>query len=145
MSAKLKEDKMLKLKTFLLAISLIMPLSCIAEEIIIPPKTEIVKSKAQKTEDAEIQNLSQYFEYLPNAVHKNWTPYKANTDYEITVQFSVKKNGEITEPEIVKSTNEKANSSVINAVKSGSPYKPLPAKYPSDSVRAQVELKYLKN
>ena len=93
----------------------------------------------------EIQNLNQYFEYLPNAVHKNWTPYKSNTDYEVTVQFRVKKNGEITEPFIVKSNNTNANESVLNAVKAGAPYKPLPASFKSDSVNTQVQLQYMKN
>ena len=65
---------------------------------------------------APIENLNQYFEYLPNAVHNNWTPYKANEDYEVTVQFRVKKNGEITEPFIVNSTNKNANAAVLNAV-----------------------------
>lgn len=92
----------------------------------------------------EIQNLNQYFEYLPNAVHKNWTPYKSNTDYEVTVQFRVKKNGEITEPFIVKSTNKNANASVLNAVRLGAPYKPLPTSFHGDSVNTQVELQYMK-
>ncbi len=133
---------MSKFKFILLAAALIMPFSVMAEDIIIPPKAEKVKETAQP---AEIQNLNQYFEYLPNAVHNNWTPYKANADYEVTVQFRVKKNGEITDPVIVKSTNEKANSSVINAVKTAAPYKPLPAKFPGDSVNTQVELRYIKN
>lgn len=133
---------MSKFKFVLLAAALIMPFSAMAEDIVIPPKAERIKEAAQSD---EIQNLNQYFEYLPNAVHKNWTPYKANTDYEVTVQFRVKKNGDITEPVIVKSTNEKANASVLNAVKTGAPYKPLPAKFSGDSVNTQVELRYIKN
>ena len=31
-------------------------------------------------DEQKFENLNQYFEYLPNAVHKNWTPYKANSD-----------------------------------------------------------------
>lgn len=92
--------------------------------------------------DEAIQNLSQYFEYLPNAVHSNWTPYKSNTEYEVTVQFRVKKNGEITEPVIVKSTNEKANASVLNAVQTAAPYKPLPENFKSESINTQIELQY---
>ncbi len=95
-------------------------------------------------EEATIQNLNQYFEYLPNAVHKNWIPYKANADYEVTVQFKVKKNGEISEPFIVNSTNKNADASVLNAVKAGAPYKPLPAKFPGDGVNTQVVLKFMK-
>ena len=96
-------------------------------------------------EESPFENLSQYFEYLPNAVHNNWTPYKADKDYEVTVQFRVKKNGEITEPAIVNSTEERANKSVLNAVKNGAPYKPLPDKFPGDSVNTQVQLKYIHN
>lgn len=94
--------------------------------------------------DAPIQNLTQYFEYLPNAVHKNWTPYKAEKDYEVTVQFRVLKNGNIENLKIVNSTNEKANDSVLNAVKAGVPYKALPEKFPASGVNTQVELKFIK-
>lgn len=94
-------------------------------------------------DEASFSNLNEYFQYLPNVVHKNWTPYKANKDYEVTVQFRVMKNGEISELEVVKSTEEAANTSVINAVKTGAPYKPLPENFPGKSVKTQVELKYM--
>lgn len=128
-------------KVSLLTVLSVFMLPIFAEEVIIPAKENLNQSKQTQ----EIQNLNQYFEYLPNAVHNNWTPYKADADYEVTVQFRVKKNGEITEPFIVKTTNEKANTSVLNAVKSGAPYMPLPSKFPGDSVNTQVELKYIKN
>lgn len=95
-------------------------------------------------DEVKFENLNQYFEYLPNAVHKNWAPYKANSDYEVLVQFRVKKNGEITEPFIVSSTNEQANASVLNAVKAGAPYRPLPEKFPGESVNTQVQLRFVK-
>ncbi len=94
-------------------------------------------------DEAPIQNLNEYFQYLPNAVHDSWTPFKSNKDYEVTVQFRVLKNGEITKPMIVNSTNEKANASAINAVKNGAPYKPLPASFTADGVNTQVQLKYI--
>ena len=95
-------------------------------------------------DESSFKNLNEYFEYLPNEVHKNWIPYRANTDYEVTIQFKVKKNGEITDPVVVKSTNKNANASAIQAVKDGAPYKPLPVSYPGDSVKTQVELQFLK-
>ena len=95
-------------------------------------------------EESPFENLTQYFNYLPNAVHNNWTPYKADKDYEVTVQFRVKKNGEISEPKIINSTEEKANKSVLDAVKAGAPYKPLPDKFPGEGVNTQVQLKFIK-
>ena len=95
-------------------------------------------------ERSDIQNINDYFEYLPNAVHNNWVPYKANRDYEIAVQFRIQKNGKVSEPKIVSSTYERANDSVLNAVMNGSPYKPLPKTYKADSVKAQVVLKYMR-
>ena len=95
-------------------------------------------------ENREITNLTEYFQYLPYAVNRNWVPYKAETGYEVCVQFRVHNDGSITDVEIVSSTNEKANISVLNAVKQGAPYKPLPKSYPSDTVRAQVILEYRK-
>ena len=128
------------MKKILIALFLFAILPVFAEDVIIPPAI-----KQNKTQIKEIENLTQYFEYLPNAVHNNWIPYKANTDYEVTVQFRVKKNGDITKPFIVNSTNEQANTSVLNAVLTGAPYKPLPAKFTGDGVNTQVQLKYIKN
>lgn len=128
------------MKKILVTLFLLAVMPVFAEDIVIPPAV-----KQNNQQEKPIENLTQYFEYLPNAVHKNWIPYKANTDYEVTVQFKVKKNGEITKPFIVKSTNEQANASVLNAVQTGAPYKPLPAKFPGDGVNTQVQLKYIKN
>lgn len=128
------------MKKILVTLFLLAVMPVFAEDIVIPPAV-----KQNNQQEKPIENLTQYFEYLPNAVHKNWIPYKANADYEVTVQFKVKKNGEITKPFIVKSTNEQANASVLNAVQTGAPYKPLPAKFPGDGVNTQVQLKYIKN
>lgn len=128
------------MKKILVTLFLFAVMPVFAEDIVIPPAV-----KQNNQQEKPIENLTQYFEYLPNAVHKNWIPYKANADYEVTVQFKVKKNGEITKPFIVKSTNEQANASVLNAVQTGAPYKPLPAKFPGDGVNTQVQLKYIKN
>jgi len=105
----------------------------------------------QKTEQAaqpqmrEIKNLTEYFKYLPAEVHRHWTPYKANVGYEVTVEFRVNRDGSIKDLRIVKSTNPDADTSVLNAVKSGAPYQPLPESYPNkDGVLAQVVLEYRK-
>lgn len=105
--------------------------------------------ETQKTEQAaqpemrEIKNLTEYFKYLPAEVHRHWTPYKAGTNYEVTVQFKVKRDGTISDLKIVNSTNANANASVLNAVRSGAPYQPLPASYPNkEGVTAQVILEY---
>ena len=114
------------------------------------PFADKVKAN-QKTEHGaqpemrEIKNLTEYFKYLPAEVHRHWTPYKANIGYEVTVQFRVHRDGTISETEIIKSTNPDANASVLNAVKSGAPYQPLPQSYPNkNGVLAQILLEYRK-
>jgi len=109
------------------------------------PFGESVKKEVpvQQNEMREIKNLTEYFRYLPAEVHRNWTPYKANADYEVTVQFRVKRDGSIADTKIVNSTNSNANPSVLNAVNTGAPYQPLPASYPNkDGVKAQIILEY---
>ena len=102
----------------------------------------------QKTEQAaqpemrEIKNLTEYFRYLPAEVHRHWTPYKANVNYEVTVQFTVHRNGSISDLQIIGTNYPNANTSVLNAVKSGAPYQPLPLSYKKDSVKAQIVLEY---
>ena len=90
----------------------------------------------------EIKTLAEYFRYLPAEVHRHWTPYKANVNYEITVQFTVHRNGSISDVQIVGTNYPNANPSVLNAVKSGAPYQPLPLSFKKDSVKAQVVLEY---
>lgn len=103
----------------------------------------------QKTEQAaqpemrEIKNLTEYFNYLPAEVHRHWTPYHSDLPYEVTVQFKIKRDGSISDLQISNSTNKAADKSVLEAVKSGAPYQPLPASYPNkEGVYAQIILEY---
>ncbi len=105
----------------------------------------LMSSLIVSAKEAQVNNIDDYFMYLPTEVHNNWTPYKANRDYEVVVQFKVYKNGNISSPFIVNSTNTNANESVLNAVKQGAPYKRLPDNYDKKSVETQVVLKYIKN
>ena len=103
------------------------------------------KPKAEKPaqqEMREIKNLTEYFRYLPAEVHRHWTPYKSNVDYEVTVQFTVNRDGSISEIQIIGTNCPNANPSVLNAVKSGAPYQPLPLSFKKDSVKAQIVLQY---
>ena len=105
-------------------------------------KNEVKNEQKSKPEMREIKNLTEYFRYLPAEVHRHWTPYKANVNYEITVQFTVHRDGSISDLQIVGTNYPNANSSVLNAVKSGSPYQPLPKSFKKDSVKAQIVLEY---
>ncbi len=101
--------------------------------------------QAAQPEMREIKNLTEYFKYLPKEVNRHWVPYKSDTGYEVTVQFRVHRDGSVSETKIVNSTNKDANASVLNAVKSGTPYQPLPKSYPNkEGVKAQVILEYRK-
>jgi outer membrane biosynthesis protein TonB len=105
-------------------------------------KNNTKTEQAAKPEMREIKNLTEYFRYLPAEVHRHWTPYKANVDYEITVQFTVHRDGTISDLQIVGTNYPNANASVLNAVKSGAPYQPLPKSFNKDSVKAQIVLEY---
>ena len=98
--------------------------------------------QAVQTELREIKTLAEYFRYLPHEVQRNWIPYKANVNYEVTVQFTVHRDGTISDVQIIGTNYPNANSSVLNAVKSGAPYQPLPQSYKKDSVKAQIVLEY---
>ena len=100
--------------------------------------------RASQPEMREITTLKEYFMYLPAEVHRHWTPYKADKDYDVTVEFTIFRNGSISDVHIVGTSYPNANSSVLNAVKSGAPYQPLPKSFPSDSIKAQVILEYHK-
>lgn len=93
----------------------------------------------------EIKTLAEYFRYLPAEVHRHWSPYKANSDYEIAVQFVVHRDGTISDTKIIGTNYPAANAAVLKAVKSGAPYQPLPKSYNKDSVKAQIVLEYHPN
>ena len=102
----------------------------------------------QKTEQAipsdmrEIKTLAEYFRYLPAEVHRHWTPLKSAVDYAVTVEFIVHRDGSISNVRIIGTDYPNANRAVIDAVKSGAPYQPLPKSYSKDQVKAQIVLEY---
>ena len=98
--------------------------------------------QAAQPEMREIKTLAEYFKYLPAEVHRHWTPYKANVNYEVTVQFIVHRDGSISDVKVVGTNYPNADNSVLKAVKSGAPYQPLPQSYKKDSVKAQIVLEY---
>ena len=98
--------------------------------------------QAAQPEMREIKTLAEYFRYLPKEVHRHWTPYKAETNYEVTVQFTVHRDGSISDVQIIGTNYPNANRSVIDAVKSGAPYQPLPLSFKKDYVKAQIVLDY---
>jgi len=102
------------------------------------------KTNITQPEMREIKNLNEYFRYLPHEVNRNWIPYKADAGYQVKVRFRIHRDGSISEIKIVKSTNPKADTSVLNAVKNGAPYQPLPKSYSAKSVVAEIELEYQK-
>jgi outer membrane biosynthesis protein TonB len=108
--------------------------------------TNSVTKKAEPAapEMREIKNLAEYFKYLPREVQRHWKPYKAEKDYEIVVQFTVHRDGSITVLQIIGTNYPNANQSVLNAVKSGAPYQPLPKSFERESVKAQIFLEYHK-
>ena len=142
-------------KSLILLTALCVPIIALAfdyvpKDVNVNPFANKVKNN-QKVEQAaqpemrEIKNLNEYFKYLPAEVHRNWTPYKANAPYEVTVQFHINRDGSISNTKITNSTNDNANTSVLNAVKTGAPYQPLPESYPNkNGVNAQIILEYRK-
>ena len=101
--------------------------------------------KAEQTaqpEMREIKTIEEYFIYLPHEIQRHWNPYKAEKDYKITVQFTIYRDGTISNVQIVGTDYPNANRAVINAIKDGAPYQPLPQSYKKDNVRAQLTLEY---
>ena len=93
----------------------------------------------------EIKTLAEYFKYLPAEVHRHWKPYKAETNYESVIQFTVHRNGTISNVQVVGTNYPAANASALEAVKSGAPYQPLPRSFAKDKVKAQIVLDYNAN
>ena len=102
------------------------------------------KNATDLGEKREIKNIDEYLKYLSHEVQRNWTPYKAGLNYEVAVQFTIHRDGSVSDIRIVNTTFRDANVSVLNAVKKGIPYQPLPKAYTKDKVRTQVVLGYKK-
>ena len=101
--------------------------------------------KAEQTIPAgmrEIKTIDEYFRYLPREVQRHWTPKKSVADYTVTVEFVVHRDGAISDVRIIGTDYPNANRAVIDAVKSGAPYQPLPKSYSKDKVKAQIVLEY---
>lgn len=102
----------------------------------------------QKTEQAiptgmrEIKTIDEYFRYLPREVQRHWTPKKSVVNYSITVEFTVHRDGSISNVRIIGTDYPNANRAALDAVKSGAPYQPLPKSFTKDKVKAQIVLEY---
>ena len=135
-------------KVFILSVILCMVLSVSAYSYDDYKQTanaqKNVNSKQNLGEMREIKNIEEYFRYLPHEVQRNWIPYKADTNYEVKVQFTIHRDGTASNIHIVGTTLRDANVSVIKAVKKGIPYQPLPQSFNKDKVTAQVVLSYNK-
>ena len=90
----------------------------------------------------EIKTIDEYFRYLPREVQRHWTPKKSVADYSVTVEFTVHRDGSISDLRIIGTDYPNANRTVLDAVKAGAPYQPLPKSYSKDKVKAQIELEY---
>jgi outer membrane biosynthesis protein TonB len=90
----------------------------------------------------EIKTIDEYFRYLPREVQRHWTPKTSVADYSITVEFIVHRDGTISGVRIISTDYPNANRAVLDAVKSGAPYQPLPKSYTKDKVKAQIVLEY---
>ena len=90
----------------------------------------------------EIKTIDEYFRYLPREVQRHWTPKKSVADYAVTVEFIVHRNGTISNVRIIGTDYPNANRAVLDAVKAGEPYQPLPKSYSKDKVKAQIVLEY---
>ena len=90
----------------------------------------------------EIKTIDEYFRYLPREVQRHWTPKKSVVDYSVTVEFSVHRDGSISDLKVIGTDYPNANRSVIDAVKEGAPYQPLPKSFSKNKVKAQIVLEY---
>lgn len=79
-------------------------------------------------DDACTAPTNEYFEYVQNAIEANWDP-QTNEIGKITVEYRIKKNGEITGIQIQNKLEDEYSElekQAVEAVRKTSPLKPYP-------------------
>ena len=71
-------------------------------------------------------------------ITKKWTPPQTDKDADVTVEYTIMKNGYVKDPRIVKSSGNNAiDKSAIDALNNASPLPPLPLSYDKDSINVK--------
>ena len=79
-----------------------------------------------------------YMDIMHEKITKKWTPPQTDKDAEVTVEYTIMKNGAVKDPKIVKSSGNNAiDKSAIDALNNASPLPPLPLSYDKDSINVK--------
>jgi len=95
------------------------------------------KSQQEKTNSTI--NWHPYMQKLDKTIKRNWKSPAITESRSVTVQFKVNKNGEFSDINILKSSNDKQfDESAIAAVRNSSPYEPLPDQFKGVAVPVEI-------
>lgn len=90
-----------------------------------------------------------YLQTLHSRISSNWFTSRIRTglsgDYFTTISFRIYKDGHISEPEILESSNVKSlDLSAIRAVRSSAPFPPLPTEYKDEYLLIRIIFEHTK-
>ena len=85
----------------------------------------------------EQQNIDmrKYFSEIQRRVRRNWNPKFTMEEYTTVLNFSIKRNGQITGLKVVRTSgSEDVDREALEAIQDSAPFDPLPANFPLDSI-----------
>lgn len=97
-------------------------------------------AQTQNNGDTKVDNGSfqPYMDIMHEKITKKWTPPQTDKDADVTVEYTIMKNGYVKDPRIVKSSGNNAiDKSAIDALNNASPLPPLPLSYDKDSINVK--------
>ena len=88
-------------------------------------------------------NWGAYMQQVEKKIKSNWHPPREGLSQVVIVKFTIWKNGEVSNIEVLKSSNISAvDKAAMNAIKLSSPFKPLPKEYQKKSVPIEFTFSY---
>ena len=90
------------------------------------------------------QDINSSFAAYNDEMHKKivskWTPPSVNKNMRVVLDFTIQKNGRVTDAKIYKSSGDKKlDDSALKALKKASPLPPLPLNFNQDSINVKFD------
>lgn len=115
------------------------------DENLIKKIKKLAKIKKQETKKADNVDFSYYISDVESRIKRQWHPLSQD-EFKIVVFLKIDKNGNLLSQSILySSATNKENQNALNAVRSASPFKPLPSNYQEPSVDVEFTFSTAQN
>lgn len=102
-----------------------------------------VNTNSSSKEIPNEADFGPYMRKMQKNIKANWNPPKSSTSSSVTLNYSIQKNGKLTNVSVLKSSGDKKiDSAAVKSLKMTAPFEPLPDSFNGDHVDIQFTFDY---